>query len=410
MEPLAGLPEEFDDVIQKLNFHEPQQQFGMLLYPALSLFSLYIVYYMFFVVKKPFLSCNPKMFKFLHSHCPLLRKNYWPTIWCIEARLQTVLRSLFQSKPRVTYIREILSLPDGGELALDWVFNDQSQLSLEVRPTVVILPGLTGSSAESYICHMIIANCKLGFRSIVLNYRGNGGAELKTCQTYCATKTDDLENVIEHVSERFPNAPILATGISLGGVILTNYLAKKGENTKLRAGMTVSSPWNMFESCKSLEQPINSVVFNAYLCANLKQLLIRHEHLFKDRCDLPYVYKSRTIRDFDERFTSKLFGYESTDDYYHDACIDRKVHDIKVPLLCLNAADDPFSPGQYIPTNEASGSSNVAIVVTSRGGHIAFFDGCLFPNESSFMHRLFSEFVQAIVKHGSTLDKHDDEH
>jgi len=49
------------------------------------------------------------------------------------------------------------------------------------------------------------------------------------------------------------------------------------------------------------------------------------------------------------RFTARLFGYDSYESYYHDASVDRKVHDVQVPLLCLNAADDPFSPldGNY---------------------------------------------------------------
>lgn len=54
--------------------------------------------------------------------------------------------------------------------------------------------------------------------------------------------------------------------------------------------------------------------------------------------------QSRTIREFDDRFTSKQFGYPTYREYYADACIHRKVSDIRVPLLCLNAADDPFSP------------------------------------------------------------------
>jgi len=40
---------------------------------------------------------------------------------------------------------------------------------------------------------------------------------LQTSQTYCATKTDDLSAVIEHIGKRFPGSPIMAVGVSLGG-------------------------------------------------------------------------------------------------------------------------------------------------------------------------------------------------
>ena len=33
---------------------------------------------------------------------------------------------------------------DGGQIAIDWVHNDDSPHSVEVRPTVLVLPGLTG--------------------------------------------------------------------------------------------------------------------------------------------------------------------------------------------------------------------------------------------------------------------------
>jgi len=67
-------------------------------------------------------------------------------------------------------------------------------------------------------------------------------------------------------------------------------------------------------------------------------------------CVTVSVIKSQTIRDFDERFTAQLFGFDSYESYYHDASVDRKVHDVQIPLLCLSAADDPFSPleGDYM--------------------------------------------------------------
>jgi len=38
----------------------------------------------------------------------------------------------------------MLSLFDGGEVALDWVLNESSSLPSEARPTMIIMPGLVG--------------------------------------------------------------------------------------------------------------------------------------------------------------------------------------------------------------------------------------------------------------------------
>ena len=51
---------------------------------------------------------------------------------------------------------------------------------------------------------------------MVFNFRGRGGLTLKSPKTYSAANTDDLSEVIDHIKESFPDAPILAVGISLG--------------------------------------------------------------------------------------------------------------------------------------------------------------------------------------------------
>ena len=55
-------------------------------------------------------------------------------------------------------------------------------------------------------------------------------------------------------------------------------------------------------------------------------------------------FQSSTIREFDSRCTSKIFGYDSCEHYYKEASLHDKIHALEVPVLTLNAADDPFSP------------------------------------------------------------------
>lgn len=39
-----------------------------------------------------------------------------------------------------------------------------------------------------------------------------------------------------------------------------------------------------------------------------------------------------------------MFGYKSVDEYYADASPATKIDRVRIPILCLNAADDPFVP------------------------------------------------------------------
>ena len=63
------------------------------------------------------------------------------------------------------------------------------------------------------------------------------------------------------------------------------------------------------------------------------------------------VFQAKTIREFDQQFTSVMFGYRTIDDYYADASPCRRLKRIGIPVLCLNSLDDVFSPdhGKLIP-------------------------------------------------------------
>jgi predicted alpha/beta-fold hydrolase len=65
---------------------------------------------------------------------------------------------------------ELIKTADGGQISLDWFDNNNSAYYVDAstRPTILLLPGLTGTSKESYILHMIHLSEELGYR-----YLGN---------------------------------------------------------------------------------------------------------------------------------------------------------------------------------------------------------------------------------------------
>lgn len=198
---------------------------------------------------------------FLHKNFFVVVK-YWPTFWLTESRAQTVrlvcstreklfdknyfrLRCLLPLFVPVSYamsntkgrkinfacermkrasvdFREVLRLKDGGEVALDWLeVGCQSD-----APIVLILPGLTGESQAEYIkCLVAEANSK-GIKCVVFNNRGLG-IPLKTARLYCAANCEDLREVVHHVRSKCPDVRIGATGISMGGMILGNFLTRR---------------------------------------------------------------------------------------------------------------------------------------------------------------------------------------
>ncbi|XP_076674960.1 abhydrolase domain containing Hydr1 isoform X2 [Andrena cerasifolii] len=296
---------------------------------------------------------------------------------------------------------EILTLADGGEVALDWAEGDSSAIS----PIVIILPGLTGASQAEYIKCLVSSAKKVGIRCVIFNNRGLGGVELKTPRMYCAANSDDLSEVVEHVRKLHPHVPLGATGISMGGLILGNYLAQQGvmARGKLKGCFLISVPWNVFAATKNTEENYFNLMMNKYLAGtlrkNIKRLHYATESGFFD-VDIETILKSQTVREFDSHFTVKQFGYRDVEEYYSNATIHDKLHLIGVPLLCLSAADDPFQPVHAIPLKEISETKNVAVVVTSRGGHIGFLEGMWPVKEEQYMGKLFSQFFTALFTSG----------
>ncbi|KAK7007486.1 Phospholipase abhd3, partial [Halocaridina rubra] len=346
---------------------------------------------------RPLLACRHSRWRsFLKNNLTILEERYWPTPWCYESRCQTILASVLRSRlPDIKYRRELLPLQDGGQVCLDWL----DVTVKENQPLIIILPGLTGSSQSEYIKSFILTAQNIGIRCVVFNHRGRGGVALKTARTYCAANSDDLEEAILHIKKLYPGAPLMATGISLGGMILGNYLVTRGEKASeyLVSAMVLSIPWNVFVGTESLERPLWNLLLNRHLagclCDSIRNMRKQLEGNYD--WDLDHVMKSKTIREFDSRFTAIQFGFRDVEDYYRSACLHDKLDNIKVPLVCLSAADDPFQPMEGIPVEAANNSSHVAIIVTARGGHIGFMEGVI-PTNTYYSDRLYGQLIKGI--------------
>ncbi|CAH0724444.1 unnamed protein product, partial [Brenthis ino] len=310
---------------------------------CISLSILYITYYLVEVVKKPILICRKGEFRqFLEENVPLLSEPYWPTPWCVESRLQTVIGSVLRSYllPRIEYRREVLRLSDGGQVALDWAEVPGG----EARPVMLVLPGLTGGAQADYVRCLAAAARRLGVHCVVVA-AVRGAAR----------------------------GPLLAVGVSLGGLILGHYLAEHAEAAAraLAAALVVSSPLDVTRGAECMERPLNALL-SWHMARNLRNTVRAHAPLLAGGAALE---RCRSVRAFDRAFTAEHFGFASAEAYYREASLAGKLARVRVPLLCLCAGDDPFQPHGVLPLAEAARSAGVALAVTARGGHIGFLEG-----------------------------------
>lgn len=62
-------------------------------------------------------------------------------------------------------------------------------------------------------------------------------------------------------------------------MLLLNYLGRKGGESGMVAGLTISVPWDAEESSNSMEEPLNWLLFNKHLTNGLCRAMTRSVEL-----------------------------------------------------------------------------------------------------------------------------------
>ncbi|KAI1305377.1 Phospholipase ABHD3 [Halotydeus destructor] len=367
---------------------------------SLIIFFLFLVYYLREVVKPPELFCRDGKFRwFILANLPQLQERYWPTFWCFGTHGQTAIANgvrFFQ--PDLKYERQFIHLDDGGQVSLDW-YADASLAGQDSStvPVAVFFPGLTGDSQTEYIKSLVPQAQRAGYRCVAFNNRGRGGMKLLTPKMYCAANCSDVAIVMREIKNKYPRARVVATGVSLGGILLSRYLIEMGQAALVDAAVLMSVCWDFVAGSESMEQTGLNMALNQHLAKSLCSIVNSHKDVLEQlgNVDFKFVMESKTLAEFDERFTSKQWGYKSAKDYYHDASNKGKLNRIKVPAICITAADDMFCPLESLPIDEIKESSHVAMIVTQRGGHIGFMDGLL-PKLPFYSERLCGQIYESL--------------
>ncbi|EGC34463.1 hypothetical protein DICPUDRAFT_55809 [Dictyostelium purpureum] len=329
---------------------------------------------------------------------PTIRNGvtYYPPYYLYNSHVMNYYGSFKIPKLNLPIRRESLINPaDNGTISLDWFELGEFK---EDTPTIVICHGLTGGSHERYIQYFARKAYKeKGFRCVVFNYRGCAGNKVTAEKLYSAVQLDDIKYITEYVQQQLPSVKKwFLVGFSLGSAILVNYLAAAGKNSPYLAHVSISNPMNMIECTKNLSSTyINNLIYNKGLANNLKRLAFKFGDRLEKYGTKEQIGACQTIMDFDNLVTSKMFGFETAEQYYLAASSSQSIDKLEKPILFINAIDDPIAPVAGFPWDKFKSNPNTILATTRWGAHLGFIS---YEDHLSFSDKIAVEYLSTFLK------------
>ncbi|KAI4141690.1 MAG: hypothetical protein LQ340_007568 [Diploschistes diacapsis] len=245
------------------------------------------------------------------------------------------------------------------------------------KPLVIALHGLSGGSHEIYLRCVLQPLVDAGWEACVVNSRGCAGTKLTTGILYNARATWDCHQIVTWARKTWPKRKLFGIGFSLGANILMNYLGEIGDECPLKAAVVCSNPWNLDVSSVALRSSwIGLNVYSRAMGTSMKKLFERHvDEVSKNpRVNVERVRKITYLHEFDRELQGPVWGYPSEGAYYRDASSCDSVCAVRVPLLAINAEDDPIVHRDAIPWVEFTSNPYAVLLTTTMGGHLSWFE------------------------------------
>lgn len=290
-------------------------------------------------------------------------QNYVHPELLIGGHLQTIVPSLLRSTPALPFERERISTPDGDFLDLDWLKKGSDNL-------VIISHGLEGNSKRPYMVGMADFFFSRGYDVLNWNFRGCSGQMNAMPVFYHSGATQDLHTVVLHAQVGYRN--IYLIGFSLGGNLTLKYLGERPPfQHKVRKAVAISVPLELGGAADKISR-VSNWLYSYRFLKSLKRKVLEKARVFPDRISLEDLRRVKTIRDFDNRFTGPLHGFRDADHYYNSCSSLGFLEGISIPVLILNARNDPFLSESCFPEKLGEALQDVHMEFTDTGGHVGF--------------------------------------
>ncbi len=246
------------------------------------------------------------------------------------------------------------------------------------RPTgtpkgeLILVHGLEGSSASGYARSLVHAALQRGWATHRFNMRGCGGADELALSGYHAGQTSDLLAFLRE-RRRASSLPLFVIGFSLGGNVTLKLAGELGDGAResLTGVCAVSTPIDLAASVAALGRRQNFIYQGRFL-DRLKDRIRRKNRQAPDVYTLEHLPKIKSIQDFDDHYTARLFGFGTAANYFRTQSSNQFLERIRVPTLLVQSKDDPLVPFAIFDHPAIGANPYLTLLAVEHGGHLGF--------------------------------------
>jgi len=290
--------------------------------------------------------------------------SYRRPFFFFNKHVETIFPALSRHVDFTFQKKERVSTPDND--FLDTAFSTQHADQL-----VIISHGLEGDAARPYVKGMAKACFDEGFDVLAWNYRGCGSEMNHQLRFYHSGATDDLNTIIDHCIQSDRYASIHLIGFSLGGNITLKYVGEdRVRSARIDKVIAFSVPLDLNTSCDQLMQ-FSNVVYHRRFLKSLKNKILEKSKRMAG-LDASQVQYIKTLKAFDDQYTSVLHGFKNAEDYYKQCSALQFLQHIRNKTLIVNAANDPFLSKECYPVELLKDHDFVRLEIPLFGGHVGF--------------------------------------
>ncbi len=295
-----------------------------------------------------------------------------PPYWLPDRHSQTIVPALMGRRliASTGLVRQRWATPDGDFIDVD---RNQTSLSDVDRPLLVLFHGLEGSAGSHYARAFSAWASGLGLGYAIPHFRGCSGELNAGPRAYHSGDHGEVDWILRRLKMESSSRSLMAVGVSLGGNALAHWVGLQAETagTVVDAAAAVSAPLDLTASGHAMQRGFNRHVYGRLFLNTMLPKARQKARQYPGLFSVDALAEVRTLYDFDNVFTAPVHGFGSTEHYWRKASAKPLLHNVRLPLLLLNAQNDPFVPRQSLP-----GPRDVSRVVSlwqpKAGGHVGF--------------------------------------